>query len=64
MEQEIRIIRFPELKRKLGNVSRPTIRRWEKERGFPKGVNIGPRSVGWRLDLVDEWLKEKSEKSA
>jgi len=54
------IIRFPELKKKLGNVSRSTIDRWEKLHGkFPKRINLGKNSVGWNLKQIEEWINNK-----
>jgi len=57
---EINIIRFPTLQRKLDGVSRATLSRWEKSKNFPSRLQLGRNSIGWRLDLVEEWLKERS----
>ena len=61
-KNETTIIRFPALKKKLGNISRSTIGRWEhsESMAFPRRISLGPNSVGWRLDLVDKWLQERS----
>ena len=61
-QDETVIIRFPALKKKLGNISRSTIDRWERSvsMGFPHRILLGPNSVGWRLDLVEQWLQERS----
>lgn len=59
-QNETTIIRFPELKKKLGNISRSTIDRWEKAKNFPPRMQLGINSIGWRLDLVEQWLQERS----
>ncbi len=59
-QNEATIIRFPALKKKLGNLSRSTIDRWEHEKSFPRRIQLGKNSVGWRLDLVEQWLQDRS----
>lgn len=59
-QNETTIIRFPELKKKLGNISRSTIDRWEKAGYFPSRILLGANSIGWRLDLVNQWLEGRS----
>lgn len=61
---ETRIIRFPALRNKLGNVSRSTIDRWEKAFLFPKRISLGKNSVGWNLLSVEQWLSERSGNTA
>lgn len=58
-QNETKIIRFPELKKKLGNISRSTIDRGEKAKNFPPIMRLGINSIGWRLDLVEVWLQER-----
>jgi predicted DNA-binding transcriptional regulator AlpA len=55
------IIRFSLLKKKFGGISRSTVDRWEKEKNFPKRISLGPNTVGWDLEAVDNWLKDKSK---
>ena len=62
-ETETRIIRFPALRVKLGNISRSTIDRWEKSNCFPKRILLGKNSVGWDLLSVEKWLEDKLKKS-
>lgn len=54
---EFRIIRFNELQEKLGGISRSTIDKWEKFNNFPRRVNLGPNTIGWRLNEVNNWIK-------
>ncbi len=58
-DNETRIIRFPALRKKLGDVSRSTIDRWELSQSFPKRIKLGKNSVGWSLQLVEQWLSER-----
>jgi len=59
MQHEIpTILRFNDLKMLL-KVSRSSLDRWEKSKGFPKRIRIGENSVGWRSDEVHKWLMEK-----
>lgn len=57
-QNETQIIRFRELKKKLG-ISRSTIDRWELSKNFPKRINLGQNSVGWNLADVEQWLHTK-----
>lgn len=53
------ILRFNEIKKIIGNISRSTIDRWEVAGSFPKRIKIGKSIVGWRaIDLYD-WVKTK-----
>jgi prophage regulatory protein len=42
----------------------PTIYRWEEFGTFPKRVRLGPRSVAWRGDEVQQWLEQRSREAA
>jgi predicted DNA-binding transcriptional regulator AlpA len=41
-----------------GNKSKSTRWRWERQGLFPKRVRLGPNSVGWRMEEVDEWADD------
>jgi predicted DNA-binding transcriptional regulator AlpA len=60
---ETKIIRFSELKKKLG-VSRSTIDRWEKAKCFPLRIQLGKNSIGWNLQAIDKWLREREDDNA
>lgn len=60
MQAETQIIRFPALSKKLGDVSRSTVDRWEKSKSFPKRIHLGQNSIGWNLLGVEQWLAERS----
>lgn len=59
-----RVIREPRLRQKLGGISGMTIRRWEKEAGFPRRFKLNSTggaysSVGWDEAEVDQWLDQR-----
>ncbi len=55
----VQVIRFPELSKKLGNISRSTLDRWEQSKNFPKRIRLGENSVGWNLQAVETWIQER-----
>lgn len=55
-EKSKQVIRFSALSEKLGNVSRSTIFRWEREKKFPQHISLGPNCTGWLLHEVEEWI--------
>jgi predicted DNA-binding transcriptional regulator AlpA len=54
------IIRFKELSKLLGGISRSSIDRWEKNKSFPKRIKLGLNSIGWNLEEVIQWIENKS----
>ena len=57
-----RILRLREVESRTG-LSRTTIYRWRIAGRFPQAVVLGGRSVGWVEAEVEEWLRERMEKS-
>lgn len=55
-----RVIRFPEVKRRVG-YSRMHVDRLEKDGKFPKRIRLGENSVGWLESEVNAWLAAKVE---
>jgi len=49
------ILRKPDLRSLMG-ISDATIRRLMQDAGFPKPIQLAPRSVGWRASSVYSWL--------
>lgn len=41
-------------------ISRTTLFRWVKAGEFPEPIKIGRRSIRWRADEIDEFLKSRS----
>ena len=54
------IVSFKDLKTLIGNKSRTTIWRWEKQNLFPKRMQFGPNSVGWMLADIEDWVQQKT----
>ena len=52
------IIRLKQVKAMTG-LSRSTIYRFMSVREFPKQIKLGPKSSGWLIDEVDEWIKRQ-----
>ena len=59
MEEKERIIRKPELFRKIP-LSDPTVWRLEKAGRFPKRIKLGGNAVGWFESEIDAWLETLS----
>lgn len=59
---KIEIIRFPEVSKMLGGISKRTLYRWESAGKFPKRIKIGEKSTAWRLQEIYQWFKNKLEK--
>jgi prophage regulatory protein len=55
-----RIVRMKELKLLLG-VSNATIYRHIKLNKFPKPIQLSTNIVGWRLSVVEAWIKEREQ---
>lgn len=53
------ILRYEDLN-KLFKISRSSLHRWEKK-DFPKRIQLGANSVGWRADEVKLWLLNKQK---
>jgi predicted DNA-binding transcriptional regulator AlpA len=54
-----RFIRLPEVLARV-SVSWITIYRWEREGRFPARKHLGPNTVAWDEEEVDEWCKQRS----
>lgn len=56
------IVRMNELLTILG-VSRATINRIRAAGNFPKPVELGPNSIGFKRDEIDAWIANRPVKS-
>ncbi|TLS78024.1 AlpA family phage regulatory protein [Mariprofundus erugo] len=54
----MRVIRFPELHRRIG-LCRSQIWRLEKQGDFPKSIPLGKNSKGWIEADVTAWLEAR-----
>jgi prophage regulatory protein len=59
---KLRIHRLPEVKEQTG-LSTATIYRRMRERKFPQQIVLGPNSVGWLESDIDNWIRERIERS-
>lgn len=49
---------------KILGISVPTLYRWEAEGKFPiQKIKIGPNSVGYRSDHLENWIEEKADQT-
>ena len=56
-----KVVRFPELKQMLGNTSRSSIFRWERDGKFPKHFKLGANSIAWLLSDVEAWIAARAQ---
>jgi len=42
------------------SIGRTTLARWVASGRFPEAVNIGVKAKGWSVDVVREWISERS----
>ena len=54
-----RILRLPEVVTRVG-LKRASIYRYIKDGNFPKSLNLGARSVGWKESQIAAWLEERA----
>lgn len=54
-----KILRLRDVQEMTGGQSRTTIWRLEKQKKFPKRINLGGRAVGWRLTEIQEWIQTR-----
>ena len=59
---QVRFLRLPEVLARTG-LSRSTVYVRLDEGRFPRPVSLGGRVVGWIEAEVDEWIRERIEKS-
>ncbi len=53
-----KIIRLPEVCAALG-ISKPTVYRLIRAENFPRPIQLGKRSVAWRVAEVEQWLESR-----
>jgi predicted DNA-binding transcriptional regulator AlpA len=44
--------------------NRPTMQRWIRDYGFPRGVLLGPRHRAWADSEIAEWLEARRKITA
>ena len=58
-ETPARLLRFAEVKPRIGNLARSTVWRLEKARKFPAHRQISANAVGWLESEIEEWIAER-----
>ncbi len=59
---QVRFLRLPEVLARTG-LSRSTIYVRLEQGRFPRPVSLGARAVGWIESEVEEWMRQRIEKS-
>lgn len=54
------ILRTKDLSRQL-RISLATLHRWRRSKTFPEPIKLGPNSVGWPEEVVQDWLNKRAE---
>lgn len=52
------IIRIDQVETLTG-VPKSTLYKWMKKGTFPRPLPLGERSVGWRMEAVQNWIDER-----
>lgn len=55
-----RILRLPEVLSTVG-LSRSSLYTLISKGAFPQQIRLSPRTSGWRLSDIEEWIKRKAE---
>jgi predicted DNA-binding transcriptional regulator AlpA len=59
-----RFLKFTDLKARGIVNNRMTLRRWIADQAFPTGIQLGPNSVAWRDDEIENWLASRERRTA
>ena len=59
MNPDEEILRYPDVRRKIGDLGRSTLWRLEKAGLFPKRRRISAGTVGWLKSEVDTWIASR-----
>lgn len=59
MNPDEEILRYPDVRRKTGDLGRSTLWRLEKAGLFPKRRRISAGAVGWLKSEVDAWIASR-----
>ena len=52
-------LRYDDLKRSGRVPNRTTLRRWVQAGRFPAAVKLGPNSIAWPMEEVEEWERSR-----
>ncbi|TXK28379.1 AlpA family transcriptional regulator [Ottowia sp. GY511] len=59
----MKVLRLP-MVREVTGLPRSTLYLYMKNNHFPKPLKLGPRSVGWLQEEIEEWLRQRKESRA
>lgn len=59
MKPDDEFLRFPDVRRKTGDLGRTTIWRLEKAGLFPQRRRISAGAVGWLKSEIDTWIANR-----
>jgi predicted DNA-binding transcriptional regulator AlpA len=62
--ENLTLIRMPEVQRLCGGVSRPTVYRWQRCYGFPRGGHLGEKTKVWNKVDVLQWISKRMKEAA
>ena len=60
---ETGFLREPEVLRRVP-VSHSTLWRWVRSQRFPEPVQLGPNTVGWRVEDLRDWMAQPTSGTA
>lgn len=52
-------LRLPQVLKQTG-LSRSSLYKFISEGGFPRPIHLGPRSVAWLQDEIDDWFRSRT----
>ena len=58
-ETPTRLLRYPDVKPRIGGLARSTVWRLEKAGKFPEHRQISANAVGWLESEIDEWVASR-----
>ncbi|MCW5891599.1 MAG: AlpA family phage regulatory protein [bacterium] len=57
------VLRIRDVCNRLG-ICRQTLQRWRDNGSFPAPIILGPRTVGWTVAALDEWIRNRPHGNA
>ena len=59
---QAKILRRKDVETMIG-LSRSTIYKLMSQGTFPKAIHLGPRTVGWRMSDIEDWIDQQATHS-
>ena len=64
MDVETNLVRLPQVRSMIGNVSESTVYQWIRRRDFPKPGRLGGRVSVWNRRDVQRWIDRSLKQEA